>query len=232
MDKYISIVDDEEDIVELVSLHLKKNYYKTLEFYSAKSFFASLKERIPDLVILDLMLPDMDGIDICKQLKSDRKYKNIPIIMLTAKQDEIDRIIGLEIGADDYVTKPFSPRELVARVKAVLRRPNIDNNDVENKSILNIDGLIYIDLLKYEVYDNKNNKIFLTIKEFNLLKTFIQKRGWVFSREKLLNKIWGEVIVIDRTIDVHINHLRKKLGKVGELIKNVRGIGYKLDNEK
>ena len=178
------------------------------------------------------MLPDMDGIDICKQLKSDRKYKNIPIIMLTAKQDEIDRIIGLEIGADDYVTKPFSPRELVARVKAVLRRPNIDNNDVENKSILNIDGLIYIDLLKYEVYDNKNNKIFLTIKEFNLLKTFIQKRGWVFSREKLLNKIWGEVIVIDRTIDVHINHLRKKLGKVGELIKNVRGIGYKLDNEK
>ena len=169
MKQFIAIVDDEEDIVELVALHLKKNNYSTLEFYDAGSFLDSLKKKIPDLIILDLMLPDLDGVEICKKLKLEKDYKNIPIIMLTAKQDEVDKVIGLEIGADDYMTKPFSPRELVARVKAVLRRSVSEDGD-DNHKIINIDDLLYIDLQKYEVHDSENNKIFLTnFQEINCL---------------------------------------------------------------
>lgn len=232
MNQIITIVDDEEDIAELVSLHLEKNKYKTLKYHDAKSFFDSLEKNIPDLIVLDLMLPDMDGTDICKELKSNKKYKKIPIIMLTAKQDEIDKIVGLEIGADDYMTKPFSPRELVARVKAVLRRGNIEE-DEEDERVLNIDNLLFIDKQKHEIYDNNNKIINLTSTEFKILLILLKKRGWVFSRDKLLDKIWGiDKIVIDRTIDVHIKNLREKIGEAGKLIRNIRGVGYKLDDKK
>lgn len=232
MNELIAIVDDEKDIVELVSINLKKNKYKTSVYYNAESFFRGIKEVKPDLIILDLMLPDMDGIDICKNLKSDKEFKSIPIIMLTAKQDETDKIIGLEIGADDYITKPFSPRELVARVKAVLRRWEQINPEILEEKILKIDDLITIDLLKHVVYDKNNKKIDLTSTEFNILVILTEKREWVFSRDKLLHKLWGhDKYVIDRTIDVHIKNLREKLGKAGKLIKNIRGIGYKLDRE-
>jgi len=228
MNEKIAVLDDEEDIVELVSVHLKKNSYIPKEFYTAKDLFSYLSSEIPDLIVLDLMLPDMDGLDICRKIKNDPRLKNIPIIMLTAKQDESDKIIGLEFGADDYVTKPFSPKELMARVKAVLRRgKDIKEND---KAIIEIDKLIKIDLQKYEVLDKNNQKIELTNTEFRILQILSQKRGWVFSREKLLDALWGEEkYVIDRTIDVHITHLREKLGEAGNLIKNVRGVGYKLE---
>jgi DNA-binding response OmpR family regulator len=238
MNKNIAIVDDEADIVELVSFHLKKNNYNIFPYYNANTFLDSLKKTVNlDLIILDLMLPDMDGFDICKILRSQKEFKKVPIIMLTAKNDEIDKVIGLEVGADDYVTKPFSPRELIARVKALLRRSDFkekeNDNDKENDKILNIDNIIFIDTQKYEVYDNESNKINLTNTEFKILKTLLEKRGWVFSRDQLLNKIWGEEkYVIDRTIDVHIKNLREKLHEAGKLIKNVRGVGYKLENKK
>lgn len=232
MNEIIAIVDDEEDIVELVSINLKKNKYNTLEYYDAHSFFRGIKKEKPDLIILDLMLPDMDGIDICKQLKSIKEYKSIPIIMLTAKQDEMDKIIGLEMGADDYITKPFSPRELVARVKAVLRRWDELDPAEKEREIIKIDNLLTIDLLKHEVYDENNKKISLTTTEFNLLVILSERRGWVYSRDKLLYRLWGEKkYVIDRTIDVHIKNLREKIGRAGKLIKNIRSVGYKLDSE-
>jgi two-component system phosphate regulon response regulator PhoB/two-component system alkaline phosphatase synthesis response regulator PhoP len=232
MNKTIAIVDDEKDIVELVSINLTKNNFKSLEFYDAKSFLDSLKAHKPDLLLLDLMLPDIDGIEVCKTLRSNEDYKDMPIIMLTARQDETDKIIGLEIGADDYITKPFSPRELIARIKALLRRSSILQKQSVEEKIINIDNKIFIDIKKHEVHDNEKNKIFLTSTEFNLLLILNEKRGWVFSREKLLNKLWGEdKYVIDRTIDVHIKNLREKLGAAGQLIKNIRGVGYKLDYE-
>ncbi len=232
MSKSIAIVDDEKDLVELLSVNLKKSNFKTAGFYDAASFLDSLKKHIPDLVLLDLMLPDIDGIEVCKTLRSNDEYKNIPIIILTAKQDETDKIIGLEIGADDYMTKPFSPRELVARVKALLRRSSFSEKEPEERKVISIDDLIFIDTAKHEVHDKNNDKIFLTTTEFNLLLILNEKRGWVFSREKLLNKLWGEdKYVIDRTIDVHIKNLREKLKDAGKLIKNIRGVGYKLDYE-
>jgi DNA-binding response OmpR family regulator len=227
MNKKIAVLDDEADIVKLVSLHLKKNSFDVFEFSNANSLFKYLTSAIPDLLVLDLMLPDMDGIEICKKIKNDMKWKNIPIIMLTAKQDETDKILGLEFGADDYVTKPFSPKELIARIKAVLRRgKEISGTD----NIIEIGGLIKINLEKYEVFTSGNKKIELTTTEFKILQILSQKKGWVFSREKLLDSIWGEEkYVIDRTIDVHIKHLREKLSDAGKFIKNVRGVGYKIE---
>lgn len=232
MKKNIFIIDDEEDIVELVLLNLKKNNYEATGFYNAASFLESIKLKKPDLVILDLMLPDMDGIEICKYLRTNNEYKDIPIIMLTAKQDEIDKVIGLEVGADDYITKPFSSRELIARVKALLRRSDYKNDTFNKEDILNIDEEIFIDIKKYEVYNKDKKQIRLTKTEFRLLTILLGKRGWVFSRDSLLDKIWGEEkYVIDRTIDVHVKNLREKLGEVGKLIKNIRGVGYKLDSK-
>lgn len=230
MKELIAIIDDEEDIMELISFHIKKNNYNVLEYGDGKSFLDSLTNHKPDLIILDLMLPDIDGIEVCKFLKSKEEFKKIPVIMLTAKQDETDKIIGLELGADDYVTKPFSPRELIARIKAVLRRWDNKLDTTDEKKVISLNDLVYIDLNKHEVYRNDNTQISLTSTEFNILVILNEKRGWVFSREKLLNKLWGsEKYVIDRTIDVHIRNLRGKLGEAGNLIKNVRGVGYKLD---
>jgi DNA-binding response OmpR family regulator len=226
----ISVVDDEQDISELICLHLEKNKYQTASFGNGKEFLAWIKDNEPSLVVLDLMLPDLDGIEICKQLKAEKSTQHIPVIMVTAKQDEIDKVIGLEIGADDYVTKPFSPRELVARVKAVLRRSQAAGS--MNLPTLNIKDLVFIDPQRFEVVDSNQEKIPLTPTEYNLLLILSENKGWVFSRDQLLEKIWGEnKYVIDRTIDVHIKHLRTKLGEAGKYIKNVRGVGYKLDDK-
>ena len=221
----ILIVDDEPDIVELVKINLEKNGFDVISSCTGRGIFNLFKKFSIDLVILDLMLPDIDGLEICKILKSENETKNIPIIMLTAKDTEIDKVLGLELGADDYITKPFSPRELVARVRAVLRRTRKPSDE----SILKFDNILKIDLKKFEVFVN-GKKINLTTTEFKLLKALAIRRGEVLSRNELLDYIWGnEKIVIDRTIDVHIKHLREKLGKVGKFIKNVRGVGYKLD---
>ena len=224
MNKLIAVIDDEPDILELVSLHLTKSGFKVKEFLNAESFFKFLSSEIPDLIILDLMLPDSDGIEICKYLKSNQELKSIPIIMLTARVSETDKVLGLELGADDYVTKPFSPRELVARVKAVLRRKTQDSGEK-----IKIGDILLIDLNKFQVFV-ENKKIDLTPTEFRILKILATKKGWVFTRDQILDHLWGhDKAVLDRTIDVHIKNLREKLGKAKKFIKNVRGIGYKIE---
>jgi len=220
----IAIVDDEPDILKLISLHLRKAGYQTVELDTANRLWSLLTEKKPGLVILDLMLPDMDGLEIFKRLKQNPETSALPVIMVTAKADEVDRIIGLELGADDYITKPFSPRELVARVKVVLRRSQSSSSD---KLLTPVAGL-RIDPRKYTVTLD-DEPILLTTTEFKILLILAQNPGQVFSRQQLLDYLWGqEKIVISRTIDVHVKNLREKLGRHGALIKNLRGVGYKL----
>ncbi len=225
MNELIAIVDDEPDILELVSIHLTKANYRTMKFEQAKPFFKFINSHMPDLLILDLMLPDMDGIEVCRSLKANQITADLPVIMLTAKGEEFDKVFGLEIGADDYITKPFSTIEMVARVRAVLRRKKSDVPD----NILMIGEMIKIDLHKYTVSVNDQN-IDLTATEFNIMRILAERPGWVFSREQLLHQLWGDdKIVISRTVDVHIKNLREKLGTAARFIKNVRGMGYKLE---
>ena len=226
MKKIIAIVDDEPDILELVALNLENSGYETAKFEDAHGLYEYLKSCIPDLLVLDLMLPDIDGFEVCRELKKNDKYSSIPIIMLTAKSDETDKVLGLEFGADDYIVKPFSPREMVARVKAVLRRGKVKSEDTKSISIGNI---LKIDFKTLEVFV-ENEKIKLTSTEFKILKMFTQRIGWVYSRNQILDYVWGnEKIVLDRTVDVHIKNLREKLGKAGKFIKNIRGFGYKVE---
>ena len=225
MGKVIAIVDDEPDIVELVSVNLKKAGFTTHGFATAQSFLSFLKSHTPDLIILDLMLPDTDGLEICKRLKKTDELAAIPIIMLTAKADETDKILGLELGADNYVTKPFSPKELVARVKVALRR--LTQKEVTQK--IEIGGILTIDTEKFEV-KVAGEKTEVTSTEFKILQVLASKPERVFSRDKILDHLWGdEKAVLDRTVDVHVKNLREKLGAAGKFIKNVRGIGYKIE---
>jgi len=226
-EKTVVIVDDEQDIVELVSHHLKREGFLVKEFNKGREFFAYLESIIPDLIILDIMLPGIDGLEICKMLKNKQKTSSIPIIMLTAKAAEADVVVGLELGADDYVVKPFSPRELVARVKSVFRRLNF-NESAED--VIKI-GPLSVNSDKYEV-TVEGKSIDLTTTEFKILEVLTQRRGSVFSRDQLLKKkrLWGDdKLVYDRTIDVHIKNLREKLGIAGDMIKTIRGVGYKLE---
>lgn len=228
----VYIVDDEEDIAHLIDVAMKKNNYKTKVFYNGKSLLSAIDYKVPDIIILDLMLPDISGEEITNKLKSNEKYKYIPIIMVTAKGDEFDKVIGLEIGADDYIAKPFSTRELAARVKAVLRRIEQEHEKLkgdELRAVLNYNDIIKLDINKFTatVYDEPVN---LTHAEFKILEYLIKNRGWVLSRDKILSYLWGdEKYVIDRTIDVHIRHLREKLKNAGKFIKNIRGVGYKIE---
>lgn len=221
----IFIVDDEKDIRELLSINLKKYGFKTKEFSESKTLIKNLERCIPELIIIDIMLPGMDGIELLKFLKSNKDYSKIPVIMLTAKKEETDKIIGLELGADDYITKPFSVKELIARIKAVLRRYKKEtekSKTIKHKNIV-------INTESYEVFA-EGNSIKLTPVEYKLLIILISNKGRVCSRNFLLEKLWGDQkIVIDRTIDVHIKHLRDKLGKTGSIIKNLRGFGYKIE---
>jgi two-component system, OmpR family, alkaline phosphatase synthesis response regulator PhoP len=222
----VTIVDDDRDILELVSLHLSKSGMKVREFADAEGFYRFLQYHVPDLIILDLMLPDTDGLEICRFLRKEDRFSHIPVIMVTAKADELDKVLGLEMGADDYVTKPFSPKELVARVKAVLRRTK---SLPEKVDVIKIGEFITIDPGKYEL-SNASGKVDVTTVEFRILQLLASKPGRVFSRETILNHLWGnEKAVTDRTIDVHIRHLREKLGPAASLIKNIRGVGYKLE---
>ena len=218
----IAVVDDEPDIAHLVSHHLKKAGYKVKEFYNAEEFMNYLSKEKPDLIILDLMLPDFDGFELCKELRKNEKFNDVPIVMLTARSKVEEKVLGLEIGADDYITKPFSPKELVARVNAILRRFR------ENKDVITAGGILKIDLKKFEVFV-KDKKIDLRPAEFKILKLLVQRKGWVFSRRQILEHISGEKLVYERTVDVHIKNLRDKLGEAGKFIKNIRGIGYKFE---
>jgi DNA-binding response OmpR family regulator len=225
MNKLIAVVDDEPDIVELLSHHLEKEKFTVKKFYEGTSLLAYLKTKIPDLILLDLMLPEIDGLEICRILKRDERTSHIPIIILTAKETETDKVLGLELGADDYIVKPFSPREVLARVRAVLRRGGTKE---EKAKVIRLDDLM-IDLGKFEV-TLRDRKIDLTATEFRILTILAERPGWVFTRDQLLDRLWGEdKIVLGRTIDVHITQLRKKLGEHGKLIKSIRGMGYKLE---
>ena len=220
----ILIVDDEEDILSLVEYNLKKEGYRTIGVKTGEAALQLVEEETPDLIILDLMLPEMDGLEVCRILKSNENTSDIPIIMLTAKGEEADIVVGLEIGADDYVTKPFSPRVLLARTKALLRRKT---KEPISKEIIQVENLV-IDTGKYLV-TIEGKPISLTSTEFNLLRFLAQHRGKVFTRNQLLDNVWkDETFVIDRTVDVHIRSLRKKLGSAANLIETVRGVGYRL----
>jgi two-component system phosphate regulon response regulator PhoB/two-component system alkaline phosphatase synthesis response regulator PhoP len=230
MNKLVVVLDDEKDIVEAILINLEKAGFEAKGFQEFSPFYEFIQKNKPSLIILDIMLPEKDGFEVCKELKKEDNFKDIPIIMLTAKSDEIDRILGLELGADDYVTKPFSVRELVSRVKAVSKRYKTTTND-RSIDVIKIKDDFILDLAKYECYINKK-QIKLTVAEFKVLKLLVSKKGHVFSREEILKYLWGEdKIVVDRTIDVHITNLRAKIGKYGKLIENIRGIGYKVKDK-
>lgn len=220
----ILVVDDEQDLVKLIRYHLEKDGYKVITAYNGDdALFLTRKER-PELIILDLMLPGIDGLEVCRKLKADQELAHPAIIMLTAKGEEADITKGLKLGADDYMTKPFSPKELVARVQAVLRRTQGVST---TKDSIEIDGLLTIDLYKHEV-TIQDKAIPLTLTEFRLLHQLASRPGRVFTRDQLLDAISGpETFVIDRTIDVHIASLRKKLKTFANHIITIRGIGYK-----
>ena len=227
MQETVAVIDDEQDILELVSLHLKKNHFRVREFSDGSSFIKYLDSEKPDLVVLDLMLPDADGFEIYKYMKRKKDLLHIPIVMLTARSEETDTVLGLELGADDYVKKPFSPTELVARIKTVLRR--IESRlEVEAPTKIRV-GNIIVDTDKHEVTID-GNRAELTPTEFRILRLLAQEKGRVFTRDRILDHLWGnEKIVVDRTVDVHIRHIRSKIGPASKLIKNVHGVGYKLE---
>ncbi len=217
----ILIVDDEADIVKVIQYNLEKDGYKTIPAYSGEEAIELSQKHIPALIILDIMLPEMDGMEVCRIIKRDEETMDIPIIMLTAKGEEADVVSGLEIGADDYITKPFRVKELIARVKAVMRRKETPRDE----KIINVDDLI-IDPVKYVVTLRKKHLSFTT-KEFKLLIYLASNPGRVFTRDQLLDRIWGEAIVTDRTIDVHIKKIREKLGDFRKYIETIRGVGYR-----
>ncbi|MGD8786848.1 MAG: response regulator [Phycisphaerales bacterium] len=219
----ILIVDDEEDVLELVRYNLDKNGYKVETAISGEEALTKARTKLPDLMILDLMLPGIDGLEVCKIVKNDAKTQNIPIIMLTAKGEEADIVTGLELGADDYVTKPFSPKVLIARVRRILHR-NIAR-DLE-KAPLKIHELT-IDPARRQVLI-KNKPVDLTFTEFNILYTLARRPGLVFTRYQIVDALHGDdYLVTDRAVDVQIVGLRKKLGQCSKYIETVRGVGYR-----
>ena len=227
MGKWIYYVEDDTSIRELVLYALKTAEFQVMGFENAASFYKRMKEQQPDLILLDIMLPDEDGVSILKKLKSRPDTENIPVIMMTAKSSEYDKVLGLDSGADDYITKPFGVMELISRVKAVIRRS--DRSKGSAGEVLKI-GELVLDEQKHEVYA-RGQEVSLTFKEFELLYYLMKNRGLVLSRDKILNTIWNyEYEGESRTVDVHIGSLRQKLGTCGDFIKTIRGIGYKIED--
>ena len=220
----ILVVDDEEDILELLRYSLAREGYRVYSTGTGEKAVSVAKELSPDLLVLDLMLPGMDGLEVARILKSDPRTRSIPIVMLTAKGEEADIVAGLELGADDYVTKPFSPRVLAARVRAVLRRRRISEaGDVE---VLRFDDLV-IDPGRHQVF-SAGGEVRLTLTEFGILLHLARRPGWVFTRSQIVDAVKGaDYFVTDRSVDVQVAGLRKKLGDAGSLIETVRGVGYR-----
>ena len=223
----ILVVDDEEPIQELLRFNLEKEGYLVCVAKDGQEALKHVKNDQPDLIVLDLMLPGMDGLEVCRKLRSNPKFQQIPIIMLTAKGEEIDKVLGLELGADDYMTKPFSPRELLARIKARLRRPN---SQEEADARIIIRGELRVDVTGFRVHV-RGEETELTPKEFELLRVLAAHPGKVYSRDELLERIWGYEYDGDtRTVDVHVRHLRLKVERDPsnpEYIETLRGIGYR-----
>jgi len=224
MPKKILIVEDEEDILQLVRLYLEKEGYRTCLARTGPEGLKQARSEHPDLIILDLMLPEMDGLEICKRVRADPKTAMTPIIMLTAKAEETDTVIGLELGADDYVTKPFSPKALAARTKAVFRRLERAQGDPSRFTY----GKLSMDLTRHEILVD-GREITLTTKEFGLLEHLLRHPGRVMTREVLLNAVWGyEYYGTTRTVDVHIRRLKQKIPLLNDAIVSVKSLGYKL----
>ena len=225
MDAKILIVEDERDIADLLRYNLQESGFETDYVRNGADALQRAVEKTPDLILLDLMLPEVDGMIVCRLLKNDPRTKNIPVVMVTAKDKEKDRVAGLELGADDYITKPFSPREVVLRVSAVLRRIHVGNQTESTKRI-ETHGLT-IDLDKHQVL-TESGPIDLTATEFKLITLFAQSPGRVFTRDILMDVIWGQDYYgIDRTVDTHVSRLRRKLGEFGQHIETVHGVGYR-----
>jgi two-component system phosphate regulon response regulator PhoB len=225
LNKRILIVDDEEDILELVEYNLLQNQYLTETAATGEEGLRLARDKNPDLIILDLMLPGIDGLDICRLLKSDPQTNTIPILMLSAKGEEADIVKGLELGADDYVTKPFSPKVLVARVQSILRRvtkiEEVDKNKLQHHDIAIYPGKRLVKVV--------GKAVDLTFSEYEILQFLLRHPGWVFTRNEIVDQIHGDNYpVTDRSVDVQIVGLRKKLGKAGRYIQTVRGVGYRL----
>jgi len=220
----IYIVEDDKNIREIESFALKNSGYTVLDFECAKDFYKKLAEKTPNLILLDIMLPDEDGLDIVKKLRHMPETKRIPIILVTAKSSEIDKVKGLDIGADDYITKPFGIMELISRVKALLRR----SEAAEVEKFLRV-GDIFLDRDKHAVYV-KDEPCELTFKEYELLKLLLINEGIVMSRDVIMNRVWGiDFEGESRTLDMHIKTLRQKLREAGSMIKTVRNVGYRLE---
>lgn len=224
--KKILVAEDEDDVRRLVCNSLKNAGFATLEAEDGPGALSAARSHLPALVVLDLMLPGMSGLEICKSLKNSPETKGIPILMLTAKAEEVDRIVGFELGADDYMTKPFSPRELVLRIQSILRRAS---GQPAEDTVVKL-GEITLDHSQHKV-SVKGKALDLTATEFKLLATLMERRGRVQSRDVLLNDVWSYESVIDtRTVDTHVRRLREKLGKAGSHIETVRGFGYRMAN--
>lgn len=227
MKERILVVEDDKNIAKLVKFNLEKAGYDCTVASTGEKALEALETQPADLAILDIMLPGIDGLEVCRVIKQKPRLKNLPVIMLTAKGEEVDRIVGLELGADDYMVKPFSPRELILRIKAILKRGKAEEM---KKDILSA-GDITVDIPKYRV-TVKGKPAELTQMEFKLLVTLMERQGRVQTREKLLSDVWDMDTEVDtRTIDTHVKRLREKLGKAGSCIETVRGMGYKFKEE-
>ncbi|WP_252379671.1 response regulator [Desulfovulcanus ferrireducens] len=223
----ILIVEDEPDILALLSLNLNRAGFETIEADNGLDGLKLAQDKVPDLIVLDLMLPKMDGLEVCRQVKASDRTSQIPVLMLTARAEEVDRIVGFELGADDYVIKPFSIRELILRIKAILRRKVGEHT--EKKSIWKVKGLEFDrDKMQFKV---DGELVKLTSTEFKLLSELIDAQGKILSREQLLDRVWGyDFAGYARTVDTHIRRLRMKMGPYSDVIETVRGMGYKIKN--
>lgn len=227
---HILIVEDEADLAELVAFNLRQSGYTTETVANGAGALSAVQNRRPDLVLLDLMLPDLAGTEVCRRLRSDTSTQRLPVVMLTARAEEVDRVHGFEVGADDYVTKPFSPRELVLRVGAVLRRSSVPPPKERSESNIEI-GTMVIDIPRHEVRV-RDLPVPLTALEFKLLLDLASRRGRVQSREALLERVWGYAPGIEtRTVDTHVKRLREKLGDASRYIETVRGVGYRVRDD-
>ena len=224
MSQKILIIEDEPDIRKTLEYNIAREGYHVVSVSSLLEAKSQIESDSFSLILLDLMLPDGSGLDLCREIKSDKEKSSVPIIILTAKDDEVDKVVGFELGADDYVTKPFSVRELILRMKAVLKRGEKKSDNVEVQRQF---GQLSIDTESHEVFVD-NNEIILTALEFKLLCQLVDRRGRVQSRDQLLSDVWGySAEVTTRTVDTHIKRLREKLGSMGKYVQTIRGVGYK-----
>lgn len=224
----VLVVDDEKDITALVAYHLEREGFHVLQAHDGLQALELIKRELPSLLVLDLMLPHLSGLDLCRRLRKEPETARLPILMLTAKAEEADKVLGLELGGDDYLTKPFGPRELVARVKALIRR----SEELQDEDVMKA-GSLQVDFRRYTVVI-RNRPIELTAKEFDLLKALIFAKGRVLTRDYLLERVWGyerASEIESRTVDVHVRRLREKLGPEAKRIVTVKGVGYRFDRD-